>query len=94
MIARVVLAGQVTKGLKKLPQHVVDKLLDWVSAVETLGLQEVRKVSGYHDEPLKGARKGQRSIRLSRSYRAFYRVEKDRVELEYVLVIDVNKHQY
>ena len=33
------------------------------------GLEEVRKVPGYHDEPLKGDQAGERSIRLSRSYR-------------------------
>jgi len=42
----------------------------WVAAVELDGVEEVRKAPGYHDEPLKGSRAGQRSIRLSRSYRA------------------------
>lgn len=49
-----------------------EKLADWALAVETYGLEEVRKVPGYHDEPLKGKRAGQRSIRLSRAYRAIY----------------------
>ncbi len=43
-----------------------------------IGLSEVRKVPGYHDEPLKGQRKGQRSIRLSRSYRAIYVIEEEK----------------
>lgn len=93
-ITDVVLARAVTKGLKKLPQHVVDKLLDWVSSVEALGLETVRKIPGYHDEPLSGDRAGQRSIRLSRAYRAFYTIEKNAVRVEYVFVIDVNKHDY
>ncbi len=46
----------------------------------------------HHDEPLKGDRKGQRSIRLSRSYRAIYRVVKDHVV--FILVEEVNKHEY
>jgi hypothetical protein len=35
----------------------------------------VRKVPGFHDEPLSGKRFGQRSLRLSKSYRAFYEIE-------------------
>jgi toxin HigB-1 len=44
--------------------------------VEEYGIVKIRKVPGYHDEPLSNPRKGQRSIRLSRTYRAFY-VERD-----------------
>jgi proteic killer suppression protein len=45
----------------------------------------------YHDEPLKGDRLGQRSIRLSRSYRLIY-IESQ--ELGVVKVVEVNKHEY
>jgi proteic killer suppression protein len=54
----------------------------------------VRKVPGYHDEPLTGDRTGQRSIRLSRAYRAFYVIERDAVRVEFVHVTEVNKHEY
>jgi toxin HigB-1 len=57
------------------------------------GLEEVRKIRGYHDEPLLGLRKGQRSIRLSRSYRAVYEVHTDGA-IEFVSVEEVNKHAY
>lgn len=40
----------------------------------------MRKIPGYHDEPLKGDLKGLRSIRLSKGYRAYYVVVKDTVE--------------
>ncbi|MGH1469309.1 MAG: hypothetical protein ACRBBP_10615 [Bdellovibrionales bacterium] len=46
------------------------KLLSWVEAVELKGLRQIRRLSGFHDEPLKGKRKGQRSIRLNKAYRA------------------------
>jgi hypothetical protein len=46
------------------------KLLTWVETVEIEGIEEVRKCGGYHDEPLHGKRRGQHSIRLSKSYRA------------------------
>lgn len=48
------------------------KLLEWMDSVTEEGLEETRKIPGYHDEGLKGERRGQRSIRLSRSYRAVY----------------------
>jgi len=52
----------------------------------------VRKIPGYHDEPLKGDRAGQRSIRLSRAYRAIYEIRKDVAQL--VSVEEVSKHDY
>jgi len=57
------------------------------------GLAEVRKIAGYHDEPLKGKRKGQRSIRLNIAYRAIYVINEENV-LQFVEIIEVNKHDY
>ena len=62
-------------------------------SVEAIGLEEVRKVPGFHDEPLKGDRKGQRSIRLNRAYRAIYVANKGGT-VEFVSVEEVNKHDY
>lgn len=89
---RVVLADEVAKGLARLPRHIRQKLLAWVDAVERYGLAEVRKIPGFHDEPLKGERAGQRSIRLSRAYRAIYRVIAGSAQL--VRIEEVNKHRY
>lgn len=75
-----------------MPGQVLDKFEAWVRLVETIGLEEVRKVPGFHDEPLKGDRKGQRSIRLNRAYRAFYVIKKGVVA--FVSVEEVNKHEY
>ncbi len=63
---------KVKKTLKILPAHILRNLQRWAMQVEMLGINEVRKTPGYHDEPLKGKRKGQKSIRLSKAYRAFY----------------------
>jgi len=71
----------------------VDKLLAWVLWIEREGIEEVRKIPGFHDEPLKGKRRGRRSIRLSRAYRAIYRVAESG-GLEIVLVEEVTKHGY
>lgn len=90
---RVELTRHAEKNLERVPRHIAVKLLAWVEAVETQGLAEVRKVPGYHDEPLKGDRVGQRSIRLSRSYRAIYEIE-DGKTLRIIHIVEVTKHEY
>lgn len=69
------------------------KLQAWIDDVEDAGLSEVRKISGYHDEPLKGNRTGQRSIRLSRAYRAIYIIDQEG-KIEIVKLLEVSKHDY
>jgi proteic killer suppression protein len=76
----------------KLPKQVASKLKVWMDAVEHEGLEEVRKVRGYHDEPLGGDRAAQRSFRLNYGWRGFYIVENGEVQI--VVVIEVNKHDY
>ena len=61
----------------------------WVDRVEEFGVEEVRKIKSYHDEPLKGNRAGYRSARLSRSYRMIYSVR-----LDIIIVEEVHKHAY
>lgn len=93
MINTIVLSTKAKKDLQGLPSYIVRKLLAWVEDVENRGLENVRLVPGYHDEPLKGSRKGQRSIRLNKAYRAIYVLKNDGT-LEFVEVIEVNKHDY
>jgi toxin HigB-1 len=93
MIQTVDLSTSAKKDLLKVPRYIADKLDTWIDAVEREGLDRVRKIPGYHDEPLRGQRKGQRSIRLSRSYRAIY-VELENEILEFVEVREVSKHDY
>lgn len=88
----VVLNEKVIKNLKKLPSHISNKLKFWIDEIEIKGLSKVRKISGYHDEPLKGKREGQRSIRLNKAYRAIYEIRDDAIE--FVEVVEVNKHEY
>ena len=92
MIRTVVLSKRAQKDLKKIPSYIQILFQDWLEDVEDRGLEEVRKIPGYHDEPLQGDRRGQRSIRLTRSYRAIYQIVQGRVE--FVLVEEVNKHDY
>lgn len=77
----------------KVPVYIAVKLKAWVDDVEKRGIKEVRKTKGYHDEPLRGKRKGERSIRLSKSYRAMYLIKKDG-SIEFVSIEEVNKHDY
>ena len=79
------------KQLIKCPMVIQRKAVAWIRIVEKIGLREVRKSPGYHDEPLKGKRRGQRSIRLNRNYRLIYRELKKGI---YIELIEVNKHDY
>lgn len=93
MIVTVKLSKRAQKDLRRVPQFIAVKLMAWVEDVEVRGLGEVRKIPGYHDEPLHGDRVGQRSIRLSRSYRAIYEIRQSG-KIEFVSVEEVNKHEY
>ncbi len=83
----------VDKQLDRVPEVIARKFRLWVALLEESGVREVRKHKGFHDEPLKGQRSGQRSIRLNRSYRAIY-IELDTGKIELIEVLEVNKHEY
>lgn len=89
----VALTKNALKDLKSVPQYIAVKLYAWVDDVGHRGLSEVRKTPGYHDEPLQGARNGQRSIRLNKSYRAIYIIKADDT-IEFVEIKEINKHKY
>lgn len=82
---KVVIDSIAEKQLKKIPQYIRDKLYQWVEKVEILGIEEIRKAKGYHDEPWKGNRSGERSIRLNKSYRVIY-IQKKNFELTLVII--------
>lgn len=83
----------IDKQLERIPSYIRDKFLAWVLVIERVGLEEVRKLSGYHDEPLKGERKGQRSVRLNRAYRVIYSEDKNG-EIHIVNILEISKHEY
>jgi len=80
------------KGIGVEP-HIAEKLYTWIKQVKLLGLSEIRKIKGYHDEPLKGDRDGQRSIRLNKAYRAIYVIGKNKT-IKFAEIKEVNKHDY
>ena len=91
MIVKIIKKAQ--KDIIKIPENLQEKLYFWVRAVSEFGLSKIRLSKGFHDEPLKGERKGQRSIRLNKAYRAIYIEGKDG-QIEFVEIIEVNKHEY
>jgi plasmid maintenance system killer protein len=82
----------VEKDLVKTPKAIVVKFQKWVSDIEKYGLDEVRKVRGWHDHTLKGDRAGQRAIYLNKSWRAVYVIVG--VDVKIVKVIEVHLHGY
>jgi proteic killer suppression protein len=93
VINRVELSAGAKKDLRTVPPPVLKKFRAWIDDVEFNGLEEARKRPGYHDEPLKGDRRGQRSVRLNRSWRAIYEIKSDG-SVEFVEVKEVNHHDY
>lgn len=93
MPARVLWSKTVSKQLLTLPFYIKDKFFSWVLKVDLIGILETRKWTSYHDEPLKGRLAGQRSVRLSRSYRVIY-IELSINKETIINVISVTKHKY
>lgn len=81
------------KQIRRLPKYIKEDFLEWAHAVEEEGIRRIRMLPGYHDEPLRGDRIGQRSVRLTRAYRVIYE-ESDRGELIIIAVQEVTHHEY
>ncbi len=81
----------MARKCSKLPMNVVKKYELWKSMVFRHGPDKLREFPGFHDEKLKGERRGQRSSRLSLQYRVIYEVERDVVT---VYVLEITPHYY
>jgi proteic killer suppression protein len=81
------LEKQIRKG--QIPMYILIKLQDWVEEIVERGLENVRKIPGYHDEPCVGQMKGFRSIRLGKGWRAYYYMNE-----RTIMVQRVDKHEY
>jgi proteic killer suppression protein len=90
---RILISAKAKKQLRLCPEYISRKYEYWLDLLQTIGLLEARKYKGFHDEPLHGQRKGQRSVRLSKSYRIIYR-EIGPNRFEVIEVLEVNKHDY
>jgi len=92
-IFEVKISKKAEKDLSNIPTHISFKLQIWIDCVKNEGLREIRKRSGFHDEPLKGKRQGQRSIRLNKAYRAIYEIDTTGT-IHFIEIVEVNKHEY
>ncbi|MCB9086678.1 MAG: type II toxin-antitoxin system RelE/ParE family toxin [Bdellovibrionaceae bacterium] len=90
---RIVPSDRFHRQLRRLPKHIAGAVGAWVVTVQRIGIRATRQIPGYHDEPLKGKRRGQRSVRLNRSYRLIYEQTEDDV-FTIILVLEVHNHEY
>jgi len=93
MIATVKITKNALKDLHRTPIYIQEKFRAWLEAVNKSGLMETRKRPGWHDEPLQGNRRGQRSIRLNKQWRAIY-VIKENGAIEFVEIMEITPHEY
>lgn len=93
MITEVQITRNALKDLRRAPLYLQEKFRAWLVSVNNSGLEETRKRPGWHDEPLVGDRKGQRSIRLNKQWRAIY-IIKVNGTIEFVEVTEVMPHEY
>ena len=82
---------RVGRQLRKIPTDVLKRYEKWKDIVTISGPQGLRMIKGFHDEALFGKWKGHRSSRLNNQFRAFYRVEGDRILVE---VVSITAHDY
>jgi toxin HigB-1 len=80
-----------SKQYRIIPNRIQKSVEVWLFTIKRIGVMETRKLKGYHDEPLQGKRFGQRSIRLSKTYRLIYSISKTENKL---ILLEVNKHEY
>lgn len=76
---------------RKLPVNVVKKYELWKDIIFRHGPEKLKEFRGFHDEKLKGNRRGQRSSRLSAQYRVIYTVKQQIVT---VFVLEISPHKY
>lgn len=81
------------KQLNKIPLHIKEHVYLWIDTVENVGIDQTRKLPGYRDKPLCGDRSGQRSVRLNKSYRLFYKIT-TKPEVQIIGILEINKHDY
>ena len=88
---RVLEHRDIEKACKKLPPQVVEKYELWKNIISRHGPAKLKEFPGFHDEMLKGKRRGQRSSRLSLQYRVIYKVDHDVVT---IYVLEITPHHY
>jgi mRNA-degrading endonuclease RelE of RelBE toxin-antitoxin system len=81
----------IRKKIKKIPLPVVKKYELWKDLIFRHGPGILKEFPGFHDEKLKGERKGQRSSRLNLQYRVIYEIDGEDIT---VYVLELSPHAY
>ena len=81
----------IPKTARRLPAWILKEYETWKDLIHRHGPEILREYPGYHDEQLKGERKGQRSSRLNRQYRVIYIFDRQVVT---VYVLELTPHKY
>ena len=81
----------IVKKRKVIPIQVLKKYELWKDLVFRHGPEVLKNFPGFHDEKLKGERKGQRSSRLNLQYRVIYVVNGADI---IVYVLEFTPHKY
>jgi mRNA-degrading endonuclease RelE of RelBE toxin-antitoxin system len=82
---------RISRICRKLPENVVKKYELWKDIIFRHGPEKLKEFKGFHDEKLKGNRRGQRSSRLSAQYRVIYTVTQQIIT---VFVLEISPHKY
>ncbi len=82
---------RIDRRVQRLPTEILKRYEKWKDIVRISGPLGLRLIKGFHDEALRGERRGQRSSRLGLQYRVIYRVVKQEVFVE---AIDITAHDY
>ncbi len=90
---KVIVSRKYAKQFEKLPKNIKECVLLWIRYVEYEGPEAIKRMRGYRDKPLKGERKGQRSIRLNRAYRLIYTALESE-KTHFIKILEVHKHDY
>lgn len=90
-MTRITFTRKFEKQLDKVPENIRIKAQAWIWSAKEAGLRITQQSPGLHDEPLKGGRAGQRSVRLNRYYRLIYRIIEKQIHIE---LLEVHKHEY
>jgi hypothetical protein len=94
MINKVELSRRAKKCLSLVPKEIFEAADLWRELVEESGIEVVQRIVAFRDHSLRGilGRVDIRSVRLSYSYRLYYRIVGDKIKC--VLVEEVNNHDY
>jgi plasmid maintenance system killer protein len=88
------LYGDVAKGKPKFSKDVIEKFKKKVNLMKNVAnLTELRKIGGLNFEALSGDFKGKHSVRVDLKYRLILRIEKDKISVEDIIVVeDLTNH--